>query len=69
MSRERAVSIANGYVFEDIGVGVRMPVCLRTFPSPQRPDRRLGQPNLQRVSRVLSPGVKELRREADTTTK
>jgi hypothetical protein len=38
-SRDRAVGIATGYGLDERGVGVRVPVELRIFSSPRRPDR------------------------------
>jgi hypothetical protein len=40
------VGIATGYVVDDRGVGVRVPVGSRIISSPSRPDRLLGAPNL-----------------------
>jgi hypothetical protein len=45
-SWDSAVSIATGYVMEDRGIGVRVPVVSRIFSSPYRPDRFWGPPNL-----------------------
>jgi hypothetical protein len=38
--------IATGYGLDDRDVGVRVPVGSRIFPSPRRPDRLWGPPNL-----------------------
>jgi hypothetical protein len=38
-SRDSAVCIATGYGLDDRGVGVRVPVGLRIFSTPRRPDR------------------------------
>jgi hypothetical protein len=40
------VGIVTGYGPDDRGVGVRVPVRLRLFSSPRRPDRLWGPPNL-----------------------
>jgi hypothetical protein len=40
------VGIATGYVLDDRGVGVRVPVGSRIFSFPRRPDRLWGPPNL-----------------------
>jgi hypothetical protein len=44
--RDSAVSVATGYVLDDRGVGVRVPVEGRFFSPPQRPDRLRGPPSL-----------------------
>jgi hypothetical protein len=46
MSQDSAVGIATGYVLDDLGVRVRVPVGSRIFSSPNRPDRLWGPPNL-----------------------
>jgi hypothetical protein len=46
VSRDSAVGIATGYSLEYRGVRVRVPVESRIFPSPRRPDRLWGPPNL-----------------------
>jgi hypothetical protein len=48
------VGIATGYVLDDRGVGVRVPVGLRIFSSPRCPDRLSGPP------RLLSNGYRGL---------
>jgi hypothetical protein len=45
-SRGSVVGIATGYRLDGRGVGVRVPVGLRIFFSPSRPDRLWGPPNL-----------------------
>jgi hypothetical protein len=45
-SRDSAVGIATGYRLDDRGVGVRVPVGATLFPSPRRPYRLRGPPNL-----------------------
>jgi hypothetical protein len=67
MSRDSVVGIATGYKLDDGGVGVRVPVGLRIFSSPRRPDRLCGPPNLLSYGyRGLFPrGVKRPVREAD----
>jgi hypothetical protein len=61
------VGIANGYGFDDQGVGVRVPVGAKIFTIPCRPDRLWGpSSHLTNGYRgTLSPGVKRPRREAD----
>jgi hypothetical protein len=44
--RDSAVGIATGYGLDDGGVGVRVPVGSRIFPSPRRPYRLWGPPIL-----------------------
>jgi hypothetical protein len=44
VSRNSVVCIATGYGLDDRGVGVRVPVELRIFSSPRRPDRLWGPP-------------------------
>jgi hypothetical protein len=57
MSRDRVVGIATGYVLDDQGVAVRVPVGSRIFSSPRRPDRlRPTQPPIQWVPGALSRG-------------
>jgi hypothetical protein len=46
MSRDSVVGIATGYGLDDRGVGVRVPVGSRIFPSPCCPDRLWGPPSL-----------------------
>jgi hypothetical protein len=41
-----AISTAPAYGLDDRGVGVRIPIGSRIFPSPRRPDRLWGPPNL-----------------------
>jgi hypothetical protein len=55
-SRDSSVGIATGWTTE--GVGVRVPVRLRNFCSPRRPDRLLGptQTSIQWVPGVKRPG-------------
>jgi hypothetical protein len=38
--RDSVVGITTGYGLDDRGVGVRVPVGLRIFFSPRRPDRQ-----------------------------
>jgi hypothetical protein len=58
-SRDSAVGIATGYGLDDRAVGVRVPVGLRIFTSPRRPDRLGGPPNLLFTGyRGLFPGGK-----------
>jgi hypothetical protein len=72
-SRDSVVGIATGYGPDDRGFGVRVPVGLRIFSSPRRPDRLWGPPKLlpSEYRRLFHPGVKRPGREADhspTTT-
>jgi hypothetical protein len=46
MSLDSAVGIATGYGLDDRGIGVRVPVILRIFTFPCRPDRFWGSPIL-----------------------
>jgi hypothetical protein len=65
-SRDSAVGIATGYGLDDGGVGVRVPIGLRIFTSPSRPDRLWGPPNLLfKGYRELFPEVRRPGREAD----
>jgi hypothetical protein len=59
-SRDSVVGIATGYVLDDRGVGVRVPVGSRIFSSPRRPDRLWGPRNLlsNGYRGALSRGVK-----------
>jgi hypothetical protein len=61
-SRDGAVVIASSYGLDDRGIGVRVPVGSRIFPSPRRSDQLLGPPNL--LSNGYG-GVKQQGREAD----
>jgi hypothetical protein len=45
-SRDGVVGIATGYEQDDREVGVQVPVGVRIFTSPNRPDRLWGPPNL-----------------------
>jgi hypothetical protein len=45
-SRDSVVGIATGYGLDDRGVGVQVPVGVRIFTSPRRPDRLWGPRNL-----------------------
>jgi hypothetical protein len=45
-SWDSVVGITTGYELDDRGVGVRVPVGSRIFPSPCRPDRLCGPPSL-----------------------
>jgi hypothetical protein len=45
-SRNSAVGIATGYVLDDRGIGVRVPVGSRILSSPRRPDRLWCPPTL-----------------------
>jgi hypothetical protein len=58
-SRDSSVGIATGYVLDNGGVEVPVPVGLRIFSSLRRPDRLWGPPSL------LSTGVKRPGNEAD----
>jgi hypothetical protein len=63
-----SIGIATGYGLDDKGIGVRVPVGARIFPSPCRPDRLWGlptQPPIQWVWGMLSPGVKLPERQTD----
>jgi hypothetical protein len=64
---DSAVSIATGYGLDDRGVGIRVPVGTKIFPSPYRPDRLWGLPSLlsKKVPGTISPGVKRQGRQAD----
>jgi hypothetical protein len=66
-SRDSVVGIVTGYRLDDRGFGVLVPVGLRIFSSPCRPDRLWDPPNLlsNGYRGALSPGVKRPRREAD----
>jgi hypothetical protein len=62
------VGIATGYGLDDRGVGVQVPVGVRIFTSPCRPDRLCGSPNfLSNGYRggALSQQIKRPGREAD----
>jgi hypothetical protein len=54
-NRDIAAGIVTGYGLDDRGVGVRVPVRLRIFSSPRRPDRLWGPPNLPNEYRRLLP--------------
>jgi hypothetical protein len=45
-SRDSVVGISTGYVLDDRGVGVRVPVGSRIVSSPLHPDRLWGPPSL-----------------------
>jgi hypothetical protein len=45
-SRDSSVGIATSYWLDDRGFGVQVPVGVRIFTSPRRPDRLWGPPNL-----------------------
>jgi hypothetical protein len=45
-SRDNVVGISTGYGLDDQGVGVRVPVGVRIFSSPRRPDRLWGSSNI-----------------------
>jgi hypothetical protein len=45
-SNIRVMCIATGCGLDDLGVGVRVPVRLRIFSFPRRPDRPWGPPSL-----------------------
>jgi hypothetical protein len=62
MSQGNVVGIATGYWLDDRGGGIRVPVGLRIFSSPRRPDRLWGPPSL--LSHGYR-GVKRPGREAD----
>jgi hypothetical protein len=66
-SRDRAVGIAAGYVLDDQGVAVRVPVGARIFASPRRPYSLWGPPNLlsNEYLGVFLRGVKRPGHEAD----
>jgi hypothetical protein len=61
-SRDSSVSIVTGYGLDDRGVGVRVPVALRIFSSPRRPDRFSGPSS---VLTYRNRGVKRPARETD----
>jgi hypothetical protein len=57
-----AVDIETGYGLDGRGVGVRVPVRVRFFFSPRRPDRLWSQPSLlSNGYRGLTPGGKAAR--------
>jgi hypothetical protein len=60
-SRDSTVGKATGYGMDDRGVEVRVPVGLRIFTSPSRPDFSEAHPD----SYPMVPGVKRSGREAD----
>jgi hypothetical protein len=66
-SRGNVVGIAAGYVLDDRGVGVRVPVGSRILTSPYLPDRLWGAPNLLSNGHraALFQGVKRQGRETD----
>jgi hypothetical protein len=66
-SRDSSVGIATCYGLDDRGVGVRVPVGPRIFPSPRRTGPLWGAPSLlSNGYRGLFPrGVQRLGREAD----
>jgi hypothetical protein len=64
MSRDSSVGITTGYGMDDRGVGVRVPVGIRIFSFPRRPDQLWGSPN-QWIPGTLSPGLKLSGRGAD----
>jgi hypothetical protein len=67
-SRDSAVGIATGYGMDDQGVGVRVPVIERIFPSPHRADRFWGPPSLLSNGYLsFFPGVKGPESEADNS--
>jgi hypothetical protein len=66
-SWDSAVSIAPAYGFGGRGFGVRVPVGVRFFSSPRRPDLSTGPLSLlsNEYRRLFLPGVKRPGREAD----
>jgi hypothetical protein len=65
-SQDNVVDIATGYGLDDRGFGVRVPVSLRIFSFPRRPDRVCGPPILYPMGTGGSFSVvKRPEREAD----
>jgi hypothetical protein len=66
-SRDSAVGFLTDYGLDDRGVGDRVPVWLRTFSYPRRPERLWGSPILlpNGCPGAVSSSVKRQRREAD----
>jgi hypothetical protein len=66
MRRDNVVGIVAGYGLDDVGVGVRVPVGVRVFSSPHRPDWFWGPPSLLSNGYwTLPSGVKRPACEAD----
>jgi hypothetical protein len=63
-SRDSSFGIATGYVLDDRGVGVRVPVGSRIFSMSSRSAVGPTQPPIQWVPEALSPGEKRPGREA-----
>jgi hypothetical protein len=60
-SRASAVGVATSNGLDARGIGARVPVATRIFPSPRGPDK----PSVQCVPWAPSTGVKQPWREAD----
>jgi hypothetical protein len=66
MSRDSTFGIVTGYVLDDHGVGVRVPVGSRIFSTPVvQTGSGVDPTSYPMVLKALSPGVKRQGREAD----
>jgi hypothetical protein len=66
-SRNSVVGIATGYVLDDRGFGVRVPIWSRIFSTSSRLALGPTQPPIQWVPAAFPPGVKRQGREADNS--